>query len=137
MIALSEPNFQENEKKYLLECLKTNWVSTSGPFVKKFENEIKKITRAKYAVACQSATSALYLSLKILGVSKDDEVLVPSITYIAPVNAICHNQANPVFMDCDEWNNLDIEKTLLFIKKNTFTKKISYLIGVQKDKLKH
>ena len=123
MIALSEPNFQENEKKYLLECLKTNWVSTSGPFVKKFENEIKKITRAKYAVACQSATSALYLSLKILGVSKDDEVLVTSITYLAPVNAICHNQANPVFMDCYEWNNLDTEKTLLFIKKNTFTKK--------------
>jgi len=123
MIALSEPKFQENEKKYLLECLKTNWVSTSGPFVKKFENEIKKITKAKYVVACQSATSALYLSLKILGVTKNDEVLVPSITYIAPVNAICHNQANPVFMDCDEWNNLDIQKTLLFIKKNTFTKK--------------
>ena len=59
MIALSEPNFQENEKKYLLECIRTNWVSTSGPFVKKFENEIKKITKAKYTVACQSATSAL------------------------------------------------------------------------------
>ena len=78
----------------------------------------------------------IYIFKKILGITKNDEVLVPSITYIAPVNAICHNQANPVFMDCDEWNNLDIQKTLIFIK-NSLQKIISYLTNVQKDKLKH
>ena len=120
MIELSVPSFIGKEKKYLIDCIKTGWVSSGGKYVTLFEKKIKSITGAKYAVACINGTSALHIALKLVGVKNDDEVIAPTITFIASINAIKYNNANPIFMDVDKYFNIDIDKTLEFLKKNTF-----------------
>ena len=122
-ISLYSPKFNGNEIKYLKECIKTNWLSSSGKFVKLFEKKIKNYTKSKFAVACVNGTAALQIGLRLAGVKANHEVIVPTITFIAPINAVRYNGANPIFMDCDEYCNLDIKKTIDFIKKNTFYKR--------------
>ena len=114
-------DLKPSEKKFALECLKYNQIAT-GRFKEKFENSIKKLIRSKYAVACSNGSSALFLSMKLSGVKKDTEVIVPSFTFIATVNAIKLNNANPIFMDVDNFHNIDQLKTIEFLKKNTFTR---------------
>ena len=106
----------------LKKCLSSNWISTSGKFVKEFENNISAYTKAKYVVACSSGTSALQVALRIAGVGKNDEVIAPTLTFAATINSIIYNQASPIFMDCDDYFNLDIEKTIEFLEKNTLFK---------------
>ena len=79
-------------------------------------------TGTKYAVACVNGTSALQVSLRLAGVKPGDEVIVPTLTFIAPVNAVAYNGANPVFMDVDQFYNLDIDKTIEFIQTETVFK---------------
>ena len=122
MIPLSVPNISGNEWNYVKECLDTEWVSSAGKYVDRFEKEIASYTKSKYAIACVNGTSALQVSLKIVGVEAGDEVIVPSLTFIAPVNAISYNNANPIFMDSDKYYNIDIEKTIHFIKNETYYK---------------
>lgn len=124
MIPLSIPNISGREWKYLKECLDTNWVSSSGSFVKEFEVAVSNYVRAKYAVSCINGTSGLFVSLKLSGVGANDEVIVPTITFIAPVNTVRYLGAEPIFMDCDEHMNLDGEKVRDFCKREcTYTKK--------------
>ena len=111
MIPLSVPNISGNEWKYVKECLDTEWVSTAGSFVQNFEDNISKYTGSKYAIACVNGTSALQVSLRIAGVCAGDEVIVPTLTFIAPINAVAYNNANPVFMDVDDNYNLNIDKS--------------------------
>ena len=127
MIRLHEPLLEGNERKYIKNCLDQGWVSSAGKYVDIFEKKIEKYTRAKYAVACINGTSALQISLKLAGVKHGDEVIVPSMTFIAPVNAINYNNAKPIFMDNDEYYTIDVNKAINFIKKETQTgiKKIS------------
>ena len=127
MISLHEPLFAGNEQKYIKNCLDRGWVSSAGKYVDIFEKKITKFTGAKYAVACINGTSALQVSLKLVGVKKGDEVIVPSLTFIAPVNAIDYNNAKPIFMDCDEYYTIDVNKTVDFINKETriIKKKVS------------
>lgn len=115
MIPLSVPSFTGNEWKYVKECLDTGWVSTAGGFVTRFEEEFKRLTGAPHAVACASGTAALHVALQLVGVKRDDEVLVPTLTFIASVNAISYLGAHPVFMDCDGFYNLDVAKVAEFI----------------------
>jgi len=122
MIPLSVPNISGNEWKYVKDCLDTEWVSSAGKYVDLFEQKIAEYTGAKYAVACVNGTSALQVSLRIAGVEPSDEVIVPTLTFIAPVNAVAYNGANPVFMDVDEFYNLDINKTIEFIQTCTVFK---------------
>ena len=121
MINLHEPLIIGNEWKYVKNCLDQGWVSSAGEYVDIFEKKIAKYTGAKYAIACINGTSALQISLKLVGVIKGDEVIVPSMTFIAPVNAINYNNANPIFMDCDKYYTIDIDKTIDFINKETRT----------------
>ena len=121
-ILLSEPHIIGNENKYLKECIKTNWISSAGTFVDKFEKSISKYTGAKYAVSCINGTAALDLSLKIAGVESGNEVIVPTLTFIAPVNTIIYNNAFPIFMDSDKYFNIDSEKCIDFLKKETVFK---------------
>lgn len=116
---LHEPYFVGNEKKYLLSCIKDNWVSTSGKFLKLFEKEICKKTKAKFAVPVLNGTIGLHLSLILSKVNTHDEVLVPTITFAATVNSIIYLKAEPIFMDVDENFNIDEKKTIEFIKKKT------------------
>lgn len=116
MIPLSVPHLAGNEWQYVKECLDTGWVSTAGGFVSRFEKDFENYTGAAHAIACVNGTAALHVALQIAGVERGDEVLVPTLTFIASVNAIHYLGAEPVFMDCDEYYNLDIEKTRRFIE---------------------
>jgi perosamine synthetase len=121
-IPLHAPIIKGNEFKYVNDCLKTGWVSTAGKYVNLFEEKIKKYTRAKYAIACTSGTSALHISLLLSGVDSKSEVIVPTLSFIAPINAIDYCNARPIFMDVDDDYSLDVKKTIEFIKNNTYFK---------------
>ena len=115
-IFLSEPSFCGNEKKYLNDCIDSGWVSSAGDYVNQFEESIAKYTGVKHAIAMVSGTASIHLSLKIAGVHSGHEVIAPTLTFIAPINAISYLGAEPVFMDSDSVFNLDIEKTIDFLK---------------------
>lgn len=119
MIPLSIPQLNGNEWKYIKECLDTTWVSSAGKYVYLFEQRIATYTGTKHAVACVNGTSALQVSLRLAGVAPGDEVIVPTLTFIAPINAVAYNGASPIFMDVDKYYNLDIEKTIEFIRTET------------------
>ena len=121
-IPLSVPMLKGNEWKYVKECIDTGWVSSAGKYVELFERKVAEYTGSKYAVACVNGTSALQVSLRLASVQPGDEVIVPSLTFIAPVNAIAYNGATPIFMDADEYYNIDSEKTVEFIKNETVFK---------------
>lgn len=100
-VMLHAPTFAGNEKKYLNECIDSTFVSSVGPFVDRFENEIAKFTGATKAVVCVSGTNALHMAMMLVGVERDDEVLTQALTFIATCNAISYIGAHPVFIDVD------------------------------------
>jgi perosamine synthetase len=113
-IPLSTPHLHGKELAYLTKCIETGWVSTAGAYVDQFESGIATYVGAKHAVALNSGTAALHMALCLLGIGPGDEVLVPTLTFIAPVNAIHYVGARPVFMDCDDHLNMDAGKVLRF-----------------------
>jgi perosamine synthetase len=104
-IPVYQPTLSGNEKKYVNECLDTNWISSKGRFVKLFEQSFAEYTGIKHATGVSNGTVALHLALMALGVGPDDEVIVTTLTYIASVNAIAYTGATPVFVDSlpDTW----------------------------------
>lgn len=98
---LAVPKFIGNEKKYLNECIDTTFVSSVGQFVDRFEKDMAAYTGAKRAVVCVSGTNALHMSLMLVGVKRDDEVLTQALTFIATCNALSYIGAHPVFLDVD------------------------------------
>jgi len=98
-IPVYQPSLNGNEKKYVAECLDSTWISSKGKFVSEFETEFGKYTGIEYATSCSNGTVALHLALLALGVGPGDEVIVPTLTYIASVNAITYTGATPVFVD--------------------------------------
>ena len=106
-IPLSVPNLKGNELKYVTEAIETEWVSTGGPYVNEFETKIAEYVNVKGAVSCQNGTSGLHISLQLCGVSSNNEVIVPTLTFIAAVNPVKYIGASPVFMDCDDSLCLD------------------------------
>jgi perosamine synthetase len=117
-IPLCVPEIRGNEWKYIKECLDTGWVSSVGPFVDRFERELAAYVGRKHAVATVNGTAALHIALLVAGVQPDDEVLVSTLTFIAPANAIRYVGAWPVFIDAepDYWQ-MDPEKTVDFLEK--------------------
>jgi perosamine synthetase len=113
---LSAPELSGNEAAYLQECVRTGWVSSAGPFVDRFERDVAAAVGAAHAVAVSSGTAALHLALQVAGVEPGDEVLVPTLTFIAPVNAIRYCGAQPVFVDADPrtWQ-MDAEQAAQFL----------------------
>ncbi len=113
---MSVPSFEGNEWKYLKECLDSGWVSSASPWVDRFEREIARTVGAPHAVATVNGTTALHVALLLAGVEPGDEVLVPDMTFIAPVNAIRYCQAFPVLVDVDSrtWQ-IDPEKIERFL----------------------
>ncbi|MDO9580208.1 MAG: LegC family aminotransferase [Bacteroidales bacterium] len=100
-IPLHDPRFVGNEKKYLNECIDSNFVSSVGEFVGRFEQMCAEYTGAKYAVAAMNGTAALHIALLIAGVQREDEVITQALTFIATANAISYTGAHPVFLDVD------------------------------------
>lgn len=101
-IPLSIPNFEGNEEKYVLDAVKQGWVSTGGAYINELEDKLAEFLQAPAVMACQSGTSALHLALRECGVEPGDMVIVPTLTFIAAVNPVKYQFADPVFMDCDD-----------------------------------
>ena len=116
-IPLCVPEIRGNEWKYIKECLDTNWVSSVGSFVDRFEREISARIGTPRAVATMNGTAALHIALLAAGVQADDEVLVSTLTFIAPANAIRYVGAWPVFVDAEaEFWQMDAGKLKDFVE---------------------
>ena len=107
-IPLSIPNLTREDFSEISRCFNSTWISSKSPWVEKFERAFgQKVSGTKYAVSVNSATSALFLALKSLRVGKGDEVIIPSFTMIATINAVTLSGAEPVLVDCassQDWN---------------------------------
>jgi perosamine synthetase len=99
--ALHEPEFAGSEWDYVKDCIDTGWVSSVGAYVDRFEAMLRGITGADHAVACVNGTSALSLAMLAAGVARDDEVIVPGLSFVATANAAAHLGAVPHFADCE------------------------------------
>jgi dTDP-4-amino-4,6-dideoxygalactose transaminase len=109
-INVAQPDIGKLEKKYVLDALNSNEISSQGGYIKKFEDLFSKKHKAQYGVACSSGTTALTLALKALGIGEGDEVIVPDFTMIATAWAVSYLGAKPVFVDCDDRFCIDISK---------------------------
>lgn len=113
-IPLSVPNFSGNEKEYVIRAIEDEWVSTAGQYISQFEQNIASYLNVPKAVACQSGTAGIHLSLISAGIGQGDEVIVPTLTFIATVNPVKYIGAEPVFMDCDDHLCIDPYKLKAF-----------------------
>lgn len=120
IIPLSVPNLKANELEYLTKAVKTEWVSSGGTYIDEFEKNMAKYLNVETAVACQSGTAGLHLALKLSQVGCGDEVIVPTLTFIAAVNPVKYLGAEPVFMDCDDTLNMDLDKLEEFCTSNCY-----------------
>jgi perosamine synthetase len=104
-IPVYQPSLKGNEKKYVNECLDSTWISSKGKFVNQFENAFAEYVGVKHAATVSNGTVAIHLALLALGIGEGDDVIVPTLTYIASVNSIAYTGANPVFVDSlqDSW----------------------------------
>lgn len=120
MIPLCVPEIRGNEWKYIKECLDTNWVSSAGAYVNRFERDFSEYLNVKKSVTTSNGTTALFLALKTLGIGEGDEVIVPSLTFISPVNTIKYVGAEPVFVDVTrDIYVMDVEKVEELITPKT------------------
>ena len=119
-IPVSEPLLGGNEEKYVLECVRSSWISSLGKFIPQFEGKFAKFCGAKYGVGVMNGTIALQLALTALGIGNGDEVIMPDLTFVATANAVMHVGAKPVFVDAEAstWN-IDTEKITAAITKKT------------------
>lgn len=100
-IPVYQPSLDDSEKKNVIECLDSTWISSKGRFINEFEQEFSKYTSVRHSVTVSNGTVALHLAMLALGIGDGDEVLVPTLTYIASVNAIKYTNATPVFVDSE------------------------------------
>lgn len=107
------PDISGNEKKYVIDCLDTNWISSIGVYTEKFEKSCADFLGSPHAIGVSNGTVALHLALHCLNIGPGDEVIVPTFTYIASVNTIAQTGATPVFVDCraEDWliDSKDVE----------------------------
>lgn len=117
---VAQPIFQGNELRYITNAVLTGWVSSAGKYITKFEEEFATFCKVKYAIACANGTTALHLALLSLGIGPGDEVIVPSLTFIATVNAVKYVGATPVLVDVEkEYWQIDPKKIVEVITKKT------------------
>lgn len=123
MVLLSGPNLGGNEWKYVKECIDTEWVSSVGSYVTKFEEMLAEKAGTQYAIATSSGTTALHTCLHILGVNRADYVIVPNLTFIASLNSIKYTGADPILMDINEdtWQ-MDLDLLEEFLKDECYIK---------------
>lgn len=100
------PVLNGNEKKYVMDCLESTWISSNGSYIKRFEEEFAAFCQVKHAIACSNGTTALHLALLAHGAGPGDEIIVPTLTFVATANAVTYCGAKPVFVDSEPetWN---------------------------------
>lgn len=139
-IPVANPFFDEQEIQLLNECIISGWVSSGGPFVTKFEKMVAEYTGTKYAISCSSGTSGLHLALLANDIGPGDEVIVPSLTFVATANAVTYTGAKPIFIDSDfmSWN---IDPNLIEASMTSKTKAIIpvhlYGLPAEMDKINY
>ncbi|WP_028855463.1 LegC family aminotransferase [Psychrilyobacter atlanticus] len=117
-IPLSVPNLSKDIVPMIEECIETGWVSTGGRFITEFEEKVANYVGAEKAVGVQSGSAGLHVAYRVMGVEAGDEVICPTATFIATVNPMMYIGALPVFMDCDDTLNMDLEKLEEFLMNN-------------------
>lgn len=129
-IPVYKPSLCGNEFKYITDCLNSTRISSKGPYIDKFENDFSEFLNIKYSTTVSNGTVALHLALLCLGIKEGDEVIVPTLTYIASVNAINYVGAKPIFIDADllTWN-IDVDAIEAKISKKTKAIIIVHLYG--------
>ena len=105
-ISVAEPDLSGNEKKYVLDCVESTWISSLGKYIGQFEEKFASFCDVKYGVSTSNGTVALQLALVALGIGKGDEVIIPDLTFIATANACVYVGAKPIFVDAEKetWN---------------------------------
>ncbi len=122
-IPLHAPHFGGKEKEYVLDTIESTFVSSVGAFVNRFEDMMKEITGAKYAIATVNGTTALHLSLIMAGVERDEIVITQALTFVATANAISHLGATPIFLDVDlDTMGLSPDALKKYLENETFQK---------------
>ncbi|MCK6541066.1 DegT/DnrJ/EryC1/StrS family aminotransferase [bacterium] len=134
MIPVNEPLLDGNEKKYLAECIDTGWISSDGPFVKKFEEDFAKRVDRKYGIAVANGSVALEVAVAVLGIGKGDEVILPTFTIISCAAAIVRAGATPVVVDSDPktWN-MSVENIESRITSRTKAIMVVHIYGIPVD----
>jgi len=126
MIPLSIPNINGNEWQYVKDCLDTGWISSAGEYVNKFEEAIEGYTGAKYAIACMNGTVGLQVSLNLAGVTNQDIVIAPNLTFVATLNAISYSGAEIALIDvCEDSWQIDVDLLQKWLEENTKTKVVN------------
>ena len=134
MIYVNKPLLEGNERKYLLNCIKTGWISSEGPYVKKFEKEFAKFTNRRFSTSVSNGSVALEIALRSLKLKKGSEVILPTFTIISCCNAIINAGLKPVLVDCDlkTWN-MNFEEIKKKISKKTSAIMIVHVYGITVD----
>ncbi len=122
-IPVAAPMLVGNEKTYVLDCMESSWISSSGQYVSRFESAFATMCEVRHAVACCNGTAALHLALIALGVGAGDEVILPTLTFVATANAVVQCGASPILVDseAETWN---MDPALIAAKISPRTKAI-------------
>jgi perosamine synthetase len=133
-IPVNVPLLNGNEKKYLNECIDTGWISSEGPFIKRFEDEMATYVGRKYATSCTSGTAALDIVVSALDLKKDDEVIMPSFTIISCAQALVKQGVKPILIDSDlKTFNMIVEDIEAKITSKTKAIMIVHIFGLTVD----
>ena len=133
-IPVNIPKIFKNEKRFVNQALRTNWISSEGPFVKKFEKNFSIYNKKKFGVAVSNGTAALEIAIKSLNLKKGSEVIIPAFSIISTANAVIKNKLKPILVDCDlETWNMRSDETLKKITKKTKAIIITHIYGLPVD----
>lgn len=134
MIPVNEPLLDGNEKKYLLECIETGWISSEGPFIKQFEEQFAALVDRKYGIAVCNGTAALDAAVESLGIGPGDEIIMPTFTIISCIGQIVRAGAKPVLVDSDPINwNMDVGQIEAKITPRTKAIMVVHIYGLPVD----
>ncbi|MFL5729959.1 MAG: DegT/DnrJ/EryC1/StrS family aminotransferase, partial [Cytophagaceae bacterium] len=134
MIPVNTPLLNGNEEKYLVECIRTGWISSEGPFIKKFEESFSSYVSRKQGIAVANGSAALDIAVKALGIKEGDEVIMPSFTIISPAQSVVFTGAKPVLVDSDlvTWN-MDVAQIQKKITPRTRAILVVHIYGLPVD----
>jgi len=134
MVQVNEPLLDGNEKKYLLECIETGWISSEGPFVKQFEERFAERAGRRHGVAVCNGTAAIDAAVEALGIGPGDEVILPAFTIISCIGQIVRSGAIPVLVDSDPvtWN-MDVSQIEAKITPRTKAIMVVHIYGLPVD----